>query len=523
MRGFFTLLLAAAAPALCSAQGIPDMEWQACFGGSGYELGYCIHQTTDGGYILAGETRSNNGQVTGFHGIADWWVVRNDATGTLLWQRALGGSGSEIPRAVVQTMDGGFVVAGSSGSTDGDLIGVASTGRGWVVKLDADGEIQWQHRYGSSPDESTFWAMEQTATGELLLAGTQRSTTDDPGCNQGGFSNAWLVKLDSAGELLWERCYGGSSDEIFLAMDLTDDGGCILTGRTSSNDGDVFTNNGLDDLWVVKVDQQGDFEWGRSFGGSNTDLGLAIRQTNDGGYVAAGSAWSNNGDVTGHNGLQDVWVVRLNATGDLLWQQAIGGSDREVAFDVLTHADGGFTIAGWTQSPDGDVSQLAGQSDAWLMRLDAAGTLLWEKTFGGTGSELYNSITRTNDGGFAILGGTNSNDGDVSGNHGGGDLWVVKLGAEPVGISEFIQDPLLSLFPNPTTGVVAVEVLLPRFAAMSFTWFDASGRALRMESTVQYPAGKQQITLDTEDLPSGPLLLQLQFGDQRLMRQVVKL
>ncbi len=521
MRGIFILLLAASGPMICLAQGIPDMEWQACYGGSDFESGYSIQQTTDGGYIFAGETRSNDGQVTGFHGDVDAWVVRTDATGTLLWQRALGGSGFDIPRAVVQTLDGGFVVAGSSGSTDGDLAGVASTGRGWVVKLDAGGTIQWQHRYGSSSEDS-FWAMEQTATGELLLAGIRNSTTETPGCNQGG-TNAWLVKLDSMGEMLWERCYGGSSSEIFQALNITDDGGCIAAGRSRSSDGDVSTNNGLEDQWVVKMSEQGDIEWEKSLGGSNTDWAYAVKDTDDGGYVVVGFTRSSNGDVAGHHGQDDVWVVRLSASGSLLWQRALGGTGRDSGRDVLPHADGGLTIAGWTESTDGDVSQLAGESDGWLIRLDADGTLLWEKTFGGTGSELFSSMIRTSDGGFAIGGGSNSNDGDVSGHHGGGDLWLVKLGAEPVGLTEITRGPLLSLFPNPTTGTIGMELSLAEAAPVGFTWFDASGRMLRLESTDHFPSGIQQIILNTEGLPTGPLLLQMQIGEQRLMRRVVKL
>lgn len=508
-------------PLLCVAQGIPELEWQACFGGSGFELGYSVQQTTDGGYIFAGETRSNDGQVTGFHGDADAWVVRTDATGILLWQRALGGSGFDIPRGVVQTLDGGFVVAGSSGSTDGDLVGIASTGSAWVVKLDAGGTIQWQQRYGNSLEDS-FWAMEQTATGELLLAGIRNSTTETPGCNQGG-PNAWLVKLDSAGELLWERCYGGSSDELFRSLTITDDGGYIAAGRSRSTDGDVSTNNGLEDLWIVKLNEQGDIEWEKSLGGSNTDWAFAVKHTDDGGYVVVGFTYSSNGDVTGHHGQDDVWVVKLSASGALVWQRALGGSDRDSGRDLIMHTDGGITVAGWTQSTDGDVSQLAGGSDSWLIRLDAEGELLWEKTFGGTGSELFQAMARTSDGGFVLGGGANSNDGDVSGHQGGGDLWLVKLGAEPVGVTEFTRDPLLSIFPNPTHGTIAVELSLAEAAPVGLTWFDASGRMLRVESTTHCAPGKLQVRLDIEDLPDGLLFLQIVVGEQMHMWPVVKM
>lgn len=521
MRGSFILLLAALTPAIAPAQGIPELEWQACFGGSEFESGYSIQQTTDGGYIFAGETRSNDGQVTGFHGDVDAWVVRTDATGTLLWQRALGGSGFDIPRAVVQTLDGGFVVAGSSGSTDGDLVGVASAGRAWVVKLDAGGLIQWQQRYGDTSEDS-FWAMEQTATGELLLAGIRNSTTAIPGCNQGG-PNAWLVKLDSEGDMLWERCYGGSFDELFRSLNITDDGGCIAAGRSRSSNGDVSTNNGLEDIWIVKMNEQGDIDWEKSLGGSNTEWAIAVKKTDDGGYVVVGFTYSSNGDVTGHHGQDDVWVVKLNASGALLWQRALGGSDRDSGRDVIIHPDGGMSVAGWTQSTDGDVSQLAGAVAGWLIRLDGNGELLWEKTYGGSEAELFETIIRTSDQGFAISGGSRSNNGDGCGQYGAGDLWLVKLGAEPVGVPEVTLAPVLSLFPNPTNGTIAVELSLAEAAPVALSWFDASGRMLRMESTTHYPPGKLQVTLDIEDLPAGLLFLQIVGGEQRHIRPVVKM
>lgn len=521
MRGSIILLLAALTPAVAAAQGIPEPEWQACFGGSGFDSGYSIQQTTDGGYIFVGETRSNNGQVTGFHGDIDWWVVRTNATGELIWQRALGGSGAEIPRAVVQTLDGGFVVAGSSGSIDGDLAGVASTGRAWVVKLDAGGAIQWQQRYGDTFGD-TFWAMEQTATGELLLAGIRNSTTEIPGCNQGG-SNAWLVKLDSAGELLWERCYGGSYDEIFVALDITDDGGCIAAGQSTSSDGDVAANYGQNDQWVVKVNAIGDIEWEKNLGGSSTELAFAIKQTDDGGYMVGGTTRSSNGDVTGHQGQADVWVLKLDPLGALLWQHALGGSGNDSGRDVLPHPDGGLTVAGWTESSDGDVSQLLGAGAGWLIRLDGNGELLWEKTFGGSVSDVFESIIRTSDQGFALIGGGRSSDGDGCAQYGEGDLWLVKLGAEPVGVPEMMFDRSLSLFPNPSQGSITLQLTIDETTPVDLTWYDASGRALHATSTSLYAPGRQEIFVDMEGLPNGVLFLQVQIGEQRLMRQVVKL
>lgn len=325
------------------------------------------------------------------------------------------------------------------------------------------------------------------------------------------------------GTVHWERCFGGSSIDIFRALDNTEDGGCILVGESWSSDGDVPSNAGQGDFWMVKLDPDGALQWTKSFGGSQTENPRAIKRTSDGGYIVTGVTNSSDGDITGHQGLDDVWVVKVSAMGELLWQRTYGGSNTDSGNDVITYPDGSHLVVGWTNSSDGDVSSNIGQADGWLLRLNADGSLRWQKTFGGSSSEIFQSSYQTNDDAVVLTGYTFSNDGDVSGNHGGGDFWLVKLEAEAVGVSENEFSPVLTIYPNPTSASLIVDLKLPEAELVGFSWYDATGRLLHAEYATRYTAGSQQISLHTDGMLAGPLLLQIRIGEHHIMKRVVKL
>jgi hypothetical protein len=364
--------------------------------------------------------------------------------------------------------------------------------------------------------------LEQMSNGDILVAGTSTTAPSNPDCTAQG-SNAWIVKLNASGTYLWERCYGGSGFDAFYAMHLTNDGGCILAGETSSTNGDVTLNNGVEDYWVVKVDAQGNLEWQKSLGGSSQDKAYGVRQTASGEFLVTGYTSSSNGDVTGHQGFEDIWIVKLDASSNIIWQRSLGGTQSDYAYSAIVHGDESITLVGSTYSIDGDITQNSGAMDSWLLRLNADGSLRWQKTLGGTEAEASRSGFRSTDGGLVLTGYTNSNDGDVSGNHGGGDFWLVKLEAEPVGISENAFSPVLTIYPNPTSTSLVVDLMLPQTELVGFSWYDATGRLLHTENATRYTAGSQQISLTTDGLPTGPLLLQITMGEQQSMQRVVKL
>ena len=410
------------------------IEWQRCLGGSQDEYAQSVQQTADGGYIAAGYTQSNDGDVSGNHSAKDFWVVKLDPSGNKTWQKCLGGSGNDEAYSVRQTAEGGYVVAGATASNDYDVGGNHGAKDFWVVKLNESGNLIWQKCLGGSGDDDAS-SVRQTADEGYVVAGYTKSNDGNVSGNHGG-EDFWIVKLDNLGKLVWQKCLGGKLGEQGMhgeqawSIQQTADGGYVVAGHATSPDGDVGGTHGklnYSDYWVVKLDASGNKTWQKCLGGRYIDEARSIQQTADGGYVVAGYGYSDDGDATGNHGnTKDYWVVKLNRSGNLEWQKSLGGFKNEEAHSVSQTADGGYVVVGYTESNDGDVSGKNNARDLWAVKLDLSGNLVWQKCLGGSGTDEARSIL-TIDGGYLVAGATASNDNDVSGNHGGLDVWVVKL------------------------------------------------------------------------------------------------
>lgn len=414
---------------VCDENSSHELIWEKAFGGNSADGARSIHQTNDGGYIVTGYAFSNNGDVTGNHGQSDFWAVRLDASGNLLWQKALGGGKSESAASVRQTSDGGYVLAGNTKSNNANVSGNHGGEDFWVVKLDAAGNLIWQKTLGGSNADIAS-SVDQTTDGGYIVAGYTSSNNGDVSGNHGG-SDYWVVKLDASGNLQWQKALGGTSSDQAQAIQQTSDGGYIVAGNTKSNNGDVSGFHGASDSWVVKLDGAGNISWQKTLGGSAPEAAYSVKQTSDGGYVVAGSSQSSDDDVSDNKGGNDYWVVKLDGAGNLMWEKNFGGSSDDVAQSVATTTDNGFIVAGASKSNDGDVSLNKGNEDFWAIRLDANGNLEWEKSLGGNKKDHAYSTQQTADEGFIIAGFTDShNNGDIRHHNSSSDFWVVKLGAD---------------------------------------------------------------------------------------------
>jgi hypothetical protein len=454
----------------------PTIEWQKCFGGSNYDIVRANPvKTTDDGYILTCGTYSNNGDVSGNNGGLDTWVVKMSNLGTIQWQKCLGGSNTDYGLSIITTSDGGYILTGRTESNDGDVSGNHGQGDFWVVKLSSFGNIEWQKCLGGSNDESGL-SIKQTSDGNYILIGITTSNNGDVSGNHGNI-DAWVVKISNLGTIQWQKCLGGSNNEdIVPSINTTSDGGYILTGRTESNDGDVSGNHGQGDIWVVKLSSFGNIEWQKCLGGSNNEYGHSIQQTVDGGYVLIGSTTSNNGDVSGNNGDQDVWVVKLSSFGDIEWQKCLGGSNKESGLSIQQTTDEGYVFCGSTSSNNGDVSGYHGGFDTWLVKLSSFGNIEWQKCLGGSDGEDGSSIQQTTDGSYILSCDTYSNNADVSGNHGDQDVWVVKLSSK-LDVMEQTPNNLISLYPNPVNNVLNLK-LDKNFENVPFLITDVEGKTI---------------------------------------------
>jgi hypothetical protein len=391
-----------------------DLEWKKCLGGSSYDKANSIQQTADGGYILAGVTSSNDGDISGSNGLADAWVVKLDSNKAIQWQKCLPGLSNcnAFANSVRQTADGGYIVAGYIQTTYYSYICEA-----WVVKLSSSGNLQWQ-KYLQNPATIANSVQQTTDGGYIVAGGTgEQYVTGD----------LWVAKLDSNGATEWQKSLGGSNSDIANSVQLTTDGGYILAGYTNSNDGNVSGNHGNEDSWVLKLSSTGALQWQKCLGGSQDDEAKSIQQTTDGGYILAGGTTSNDGDVSLNQGAEDFWVVKLGSDGAVQWQKCLGGSGYDVANSVQQTTDGGYVVAGYASSTDGDASYNHGSNDFLVVKLDSQGVLIWNKCLGGGDDDEAYSVQQTSDEGYIVAGDTKSNNGDVAGNHGGYDFWAAKI------------------------------------------------------------------------------------------------
>lgn len=296
----------------------------------------------------------------------------------LEWSKIYGGSETDIAYDIEMTMDGGFIMTGLSNSDDGDVSGNYGNQDGWVVKLDNEGNIEWENNYGGSKFES-FYSIKQTTDGGFVVAGYSTSDDGDVGANNGQ-QDSWVVKLDNKGNIEWENNFGGSDKDLGVDIIQTGDNGYVLLTNIQSSDGDIAEHNGKQDYWLVKLDNQGNMEWEKNYGGSAWDAPSSIDQDRNGGYIISGSSSSNDGDLSGNNGeFQDAWVLKLDDEGNIEWQKNYGGTVNDEINDLEQTNDDGYILAGRSKSQLGDVSGNNGEYDIWLIKLDVDGNIEWKK------------------------------------------------------------------------------------------------------------------------------------------------
>jgi len=529
----------------CFAQS--TIEWQQSFGGSAYDVAHSIQQTDDGGFIVLGITESVDGDITGNHGWYDYWVVKLDSSGTLEWQQTHGGISGDYAESIIQTTDGGFIAAGYTSSNDGDVSGNHGGTDYWIVKIDVSGDIEWQKCLGGSYNDYAY-SIRQTFDCGYIIAGESNSIDGDVTGNHGEV-DYWIVKIDSSGTIEWQRSLGGTDYETAYDVRQTSDSGFVVAGYSSSNDGDVTGHHGNGDFWIVKLDATGALEWQRCLGGSRAETAQSIRCTFDGGYIVAGRSFSNDGDVTGHHGIDsspDYWITKLDSSGAIEWQNSYGGINDDYTYSIEQTVDNGYIAVGYSTSTDGDVTGNHGELDFWVVRLSPTGSLIWQRSLGGSQGDFAHSVGLVDDGGYIVAGWARSSDGDITVNHGYEDVWIVKLSSD-TWIEETFARPdifALSAHPNPFNSAVRIAIDAPVEAIhelpLRIEVFDIAGHRITKlpdGGTVGYefplplpngrgdlpPTTREYIWQPDETIGSGVYLVRVRFDDKETVARVVYL
>jgi len=353
----------------------PAVQWQKTFGGSGNDGGLSVQQTTDGGFIITGYKYPLE------EGEEDVYLIKVDPNGDLLWENNFGYY-SARGNCVQQTTDGGYIITGDAGYTI-------------LKKTDPNGNSQWSNGFFYDPHGfSGGTSVEQTTDGGYIITGYKGYFESYSPCN------AFLIKTDPNGDSEWDKIFGSYFYSWCESVHQTTDGGYIVAGVNES------------DVYLVKTDPDGNSEWEKTFGGSNTDEDYSVQQTTDGGYIVAGYTTLTPPQR------KDVYLIKTDPNGDSQWEKTFGGTVYDEGHSVQQTADGGYIVAGYTSSFG------AGNDDVYLIKTDSAGNLVWQKTLGGSNDDKGYSIQQTSDGGYIIAGETESY------GAGGSDVYLIKLSSE---------------------------------------------------------------------------------------------
>lgn len=340
-----------------------------------YDIGYSVQQTTDGGYIITGETAVSSPDYSYY----DMLLIKADSRGNEEWQKIFGSNNDDGGFYVQQTTDGGYITTGYTYSmeTDYDI---------WLIKADSQGNEEWNQTFGGGSEDG----------------GSSIQLTIDGGYIITGGGEMWLIKTDSNGNEEWNQTQTFDTPIRGNSVQQTTDGGYIITGSKYSFETYSY------DIWLIKTDSQGIEEWNQTFEGDNSDIGYSVQQTSDGGYVVTGR--TNEDFDEGIFG--DAILIKTDSQGNEEWSQTFGGSYGDCGYSVQQTSDGGYIFTGYN-GMDGTEC-----SEAWLVKADFNGNEDWNQNYGVSGCSEGRSVQLTTDGGYIITGRDGSN------------VWLIKTDSE---------------------------------------------------------------------------------------------
>jgi len=411
-----------------------EIEHIKTLGGSKNESAQAVTKTSDGGYAILGYTQSNDGDVRNKSNESyDYWLLKFDARNQLQWQKTYGGSDDDRGFDLIQTSDGGFAMLGKSKSNDLDVSKNLGFDDFWVSKLDSNGSISWEYSYGFAGSDTPNSIIQTRDNGYLLTGVLDVSASNGQGDRHAAVrqrhagGDYWAVKLNSSGVREWSNYYGGSFTDTAYDAIQTQDNGYIIIGSSDSNDVDISNSKGGYDFWVVKISNTGSLVWEKTFGGSEIDEARAITSSNDGNYLIVGDTRSDDLNISQNAGAADLWLIKITPEGTLLWEKTIGGTNFDVGRSVSKTQDNGFLISGSSRSSDGNLTTNKGLNDAWVLKIDIGGDIKWQKSIGGSETDFFYDSVELNDQTIVAVGNSNSSNEDINENKGFTDLLILKL------------------------------------------------------------------------------------------------
>jgi hypothetical protein len=451
------LLILVLFPVIVFAQNPPDTLWTKTFGGDQDEIARSIQVTNDGGYIIAG--------TMGPYNATDIILVKTDSDGNIVWEQTYNNQLKDKGYSVIQTLDGGFIVAGSTYPDEQNNYDI------WIIKTDQNGNVIWESTYGGIDNEHAMSVI-QLDDGSFVIVGN--TTSYGSGCY-----DMWLFKIDLDGNMIWDYTFGGVANEGAISLQQTFDGGFVIVGWAEIGGSDI-------DVLLVKTDQNGVIIWENTFDITDVERGNSVLQTEDYGYIIAGYteiAETSNADAL---------LIKVDQDGELEWYNTYGGSEDEILWDVLLTENSEYIMVGSTGSSG------AGNDDVWVIKTDECGELIWDITFGGNEEDVAYSIQKINEEGFIIGGFSEVNSADNK------DIFLIRLGSE-AGLNDYLmpnvneQNHLYQNYPNPFNPTTTISFSIQNECEVEISIYNIKGQKVKQFISSRLSAGNHSIVWNGDD------------------------
>lgn len=507
-------------------------QWDYRFGGTEHDCITSIIKTNDGGFVIGGSSESplSGDKSQDCWGDYDYWIVKTDSLGIKKWDKRFGGLSYDGFRTIIQTFDGGFILGGTSSSdSSGDKTQYSQSEDYWIVKIDANGNKEWDKEYGGSSYEY-LQNVVQAKDGSYTIGGyTNSGISGDVSQDIIGGIDYWMIKIDSEGNKIWDKRFGSLSNDLCRDMILDSYGNYLIGGFTSAEIGGDKTQTswGDDDYWVLKIDSDGNKIWDKRFGGTWNDYLFSMAQTTDGNFILSGQSGSNlSGDKTQDSwGSNDYWIVKIDQFGNILWDKRFGGSgdDFKVNERVTQTLDGGYLISGAsTSNMSGDKTEdnnAINQYKTWIVKTDSIGNKVWDKTIFTNGSDIDGLAIETTFGCYVIANACGADSGGykTQDGWGSGDYWFAKFCDTTLQVRSIIKE--FALFPNPATTQLTIQSSsIKTNESTTISIINVLGEMVMQQKVLW----KGEATLDVKNLAQGIYLLRMENEKEKLAVRFVK-
>ena len=496
-----------------TVEGFGQNTWVKTYGGSRFDKVSSILSNIDHSFLLTGQSRSGDGDFTIFaKDTSDrGFVMKCDSNGEIEWTNYIPSNSLQLNSFITNTISGGYVTCSQNYSVV------------TIQKINSKGNIVlWSKNFETI---NILGSMLRTNNDEYVITGTSNWTSN---------SSVVILKIDSKGEILWLKVIDGSLDDRSSSIKLCKDACFLITGTTFSSDLDFSgVNKGKGDIFALKLDTNSNLMWKCVFGGTSFDEGISVVSTTDNGCIIIGNILSNDGDFENMNkGSKDIFVTRLNYKGEIVWNKTFGGTNDDFILGKhsIIEANDGFVFTGKTNSNDGDFKDLnKGGFDIFLTKINKNGDIAWNRIFGGKSNEAGISLTNILKGGMLLTGTTTSNDGDFLGlnkleKEGNEDIFVMKLDSNgnlnnTTSINEYSEPTTtLSVHPNPFSNSTTVSYKVETPSNVRIELLNTLGQTIEVLREDYTDIGTYQLPLNISTLSSGMYSIRMISGS---MNEVV--